>query len=561
MISWTIPRMMIVSSPSIGRSGTKSGRADRPPTWPSMVVRTMSRPGRFRLLSLLLIGVNPALTAEADQPKVVDASLVIMTPMGIASIAVLDEQAPARDPVIAWIKPVFEVVEARFAEDKGRRTIVVQVTLHPDRAAEVDVAGRPALTDAEVAAILKVADAARLPRSRLADCALRIVAKVNGGDPHEDRPLVPPLVTPNERKFAEFRAASLPAQLTILRRWARAEALPLLAQMATEADPKFVGVRNLGKTLKGLKPKGPIDVKALTDQDPDYWRAMLEMARGNPLVPAVRVVLHVARGEIDAARRIARTLAPFDQHQSGPSALLAEFQAMADLFAREVEARIRKGIALHDAGKFGEALDVYDGLLKDYPRSAWAHYERYQTLQTRALQAKDPTARDLPDWDAARKAILEADPFYGSMARATNQDELYDLMLRKETEELFKDKSRGVQDILRYADIAVDLGHPGFAALIYWDLLTNVNPAAYENRDLIEDVLYCFEKLGAKEIKQNFKGDHAAAFARIDAERAKRRKESLATKALGPRSKPTSGAGKPAIPGAREKGPKRSGSK
>lgn len=498
----------------------------------------MARTGRFGLLPFIVLGVSSVIAARDDTPKIVDSSLVIATPMDIASIAVLDETAPARDAVIAWIKPVFERVESQFARDKGRRTVVVQVTLHPDRAAEVAVAGRPAPTEAEIQAILKVADSTRLPRSRLADCVLRIVAKVNGGDPDEDSPLVPPLVTPIERKLAEFRGASTAAKLTTMRRWARVEALPLLAQMASDVDPKFAGVRNLGKALKGLKAAGPVDVMALTDQDPDYWRAMLEMAPGNPLVPAVRVVLHTARGEIDVARRMARTLAPFDRHQSGPSALVTEFQAMADLFSKDVEARIRKGIALHDAGKFAEALGVYDGLLKDYPRSAWAHFERFQTLQARALQAKDPAGQIIPEWTAVRKAILESDPLYESMARATSADELYDLLLRKESEELFQDQSKGVPDLLRYADIAVDLGQPGFAALIYWDLATNVNPAAYKDRALIEDVLYCLEKLGAKNIKENFKGDHQAAFARIDAERAKRRQESVATKALAPTRDP-----------------------
>ena len=59
-----------------------------------------------------------------------------------------------------------------------------------------------------------------------------------------------------------------------------------------------------------------------------------------------------------------------------------------------------------------------DRLLKDYPGSAWAHYERYQTLQAKAMLAKAA----LPDWTPTRKAILGADPLYGSMARATGPE-------------------------------------------------------------------------------------------------------------------------------------------
>jgi hypothetical protein len=358
---------------------------------------------------------------------------------------------------------------------------------------------------------------------------LLLVIDVRLAAAQTDKPKGSPV--PSERRMAEFRTASTPAKLAILKRWARSEAIPRMAQLASEVDPKYVGVRNLGKALKGVKPEGPIDEAALSDRNPDYWRAMLEMAPGMPLTPAVRIALHTANGEIDAARRIARTLAPFDQHKSPYSTLIAEFTAMADPFSKEVDARIKKGIGLNDAGKFAQAITIYEGVLKDYPGSAWAHFERHQSLLMQSMK----TNKDAPDWAVARKAILQADPLYGSMAEAGSEDELYDLLLRKESEGLFKDKAKGVSDLLRLADISVDLGQYGFAAMIYWSLMTNVEPAEYRNRDLIEASLYCFERLGAKELKKNFKGDHAAGFARIDAERAKRKQDSAAKNALEPK--------------------------
>ncbi len=107
------------------------------------------------------------------------------------------------------------------------------------------------------------------------------------------------------------------------------------------------------------------------------------------------------------------------------------------------------------------------------------------------------------------------------MAQANNDVELYDLILRREMAELFREKGKSVRDLLRNAEIATDLGQPAFAAMIDWNLLTNVKPADYQDRDLIEDVLYCLEQLGCGGLKANFKGDHKAEFARIDAERAK----------------------------------------
>ena len=49
-----------------------------------------------------------------------------------------------------------------------------------------------------------------------------------------------------------------------------------------------------------------------------------------------------------------------------------------------------------------------------------------------------------------------------------------------------------------------------------------VNPEAYGKREPLEDFLYCLEQLGVKDLKENFRGDHAAAFARIKADRQKR---------------------------------------
>ena len=70
---------------------------------------------------------------------------------------------------------------------------MVEVTLHPDRPAEVVVAARPALAEADTKAILKSADTERSPHSRVVDATFRIVTKINGGTPDASGPLNPPL--------------------------------------------------------------------------------------------------------------------------------------------------------------------------------------------------------------------------------------------------------------------------------------------------------------------------------------------------------------------------------
>ena len=337
-----------------------------------------------------------------DAPKKVAVSLVFITEANIATLTL------AVEPFAAWTKPLIQAVESRFKDEARKRTVVVQVTLHPDAPAEVAVAGDIALSDADSEALLKAADPAKAPRSKHADCTFRIVAKINGGAATDVVPLIPRLETPDETKAAAFRAASTPKRLALMRKWARTEALPILAAKAARADPKFAGVVNLGKSIAGGDPERVLDVAALTDHSSDYWRATMEMNPGIPLVPAIRVALLAANGEIDQARKIAEIARFTDGNKSGPSRVLGDFRSMMEVFTEGVEGRIAEGIALHDKGKLDEAAKVYDSVLKDYPRSAWAHFERFQTLQVASLKGKADAGDADAAWPKAREAILDA---------------------------------------------------------------------------------------------------------------------------------------------------------
>ena len=89
-----------------------------------------------------------------------------------------------------------------------------------------------------------------------------------------------------------------------------------------------------------------------------------------------------------------------------------------------------------------------------------------------------------------------------------------------------------MKDIVLYADIAADLGQFGLAAMVYWNVATSVKSDDDQKRLLIEYMLYCLDQLGEKSLKRNFKGDHAAEFAHIDAERSRRRSESAAKRIM-----------------------------
>ena len=464
-------------------------------------------------------------TCLAQKSENVEVSIQILTELNIAEVAI------DTDSLVAWAKPAIGALETQFANEEASRTIVVQVTSHTDRQADVTVAGKPALTAAEKAIVLKTADPARSPRSKIVDCSFRIWAKVRGGAPDEKAPLEPPIETPDEHRLAQLQAAKTAEKLAIIRRWARAEALPILAAMAAKADAKFAGVRSLGKAIGDLKPDSPIDVSSLTDRNPDYWRAMMEMTPGNPLVPAVRVALHAANGEIDQARRYSDISSFFDANQSGFSRVLGEFKFMSREFYRDLESRIQQGITLHDKHKLPEALESYDAVIKDAPCSAWARYEQFHTLRTQAMEQANAALPADHTWKKTRAEILACDPLYQLMAEASGAEEMYQLVRRMQIGELFKKEGKTAADIVEYAGIAVDLEVYGFAGMLYWNAMSMTKRDQKGISDLIESYLFCLEQLGVKNIKANFNGDHPAEFAKIKARHQKMMEENPAFKA------------------------------
>jgi tetratricopeptide (TPR) repeat protein len=489
----------------------------------------MTRPKIVNLLIAFLFAIgpdaSPVMAATSDDPPRVDSSLTFLAHVETIYVNVDNE------PLTAWVKPIFAVLDTRFAAATKPQTIVVEVTLHPDRRAEVIVAARPGLSDADRQAVVTSADPATSPHTRVVDGTFRIVAKINGGTPEDLGPLTPPLPKLGDRKFAEFRPANTARKLVMLKTWARVEALPLLAEFARHRDKQNDGAtRALGNALAAIKRDGPIGVAALTEKNPNFWRALVEAPRGDSLVPAVWVALCVANGQIGFAGKIANAVAPFHTDDFGSSEVLRGFRWRSQVFDEDVEERIRKGITLNDQGHFDAALKIYSAVLNDDPNSAWALYERFQTILTRGLKAHEPENKAMEAWPATRTAMLQADPMYASMASAEGPDELYDLLLRKEAETLFKDRDQFGRDVARYADIALDIGQPGFAALNYWNAYRSLEPQSYGNRNLIEDFLYSLERLDIKDIKKNFRGDHATEFKRIDDQRAKRKREMLKDK-------------------------------
>ena len=253
--------------------------------------------------------------------------------MNIAQLAI------DTDPFVRWVKPVIAAVESRFRDESRRRTVVIQVTLHPDRPAEVAVAGQPAPSEDEVKDLLRSADA-------------KTVAAIEGGRLHvpgrgpdqrrTSRPEVAPEAPAGDPRRAAVRR--VPGGLDA------GETRPdaAMGPLRGAADPRRLGLGCRCQVQGGPRPgqgdrqAGPQETRRRRGADrpqPQLLAGDAGDGPGDPLVAATRIALHAANGEIDQARRYSAVATFFDARKSVSSRLLGEFRAMMGFFYKDVESQ------------------------------------------------------------------------------------------------------------------------------------------------------------------------------------------------------------------------------
>ncbi|HXC04746.1 MAG TPA: hypothetical protein VNZ86_08325, partial [Bacteroidia bacterium] len=105
--------------------------------------------------------------------------------------------------------------------------------------------------------------------------------------------------------------------------------------------------------------------------------------------------------------------------------------------------------------------------------------------------------------------------------RANNGKEGYELYRRAEQVKLFKDKEKRTADIQKLGDIALDLNATAYAGEIYWLCFSRIKKEDLNGKEMLPYFLYTLDKLGIKDIKNNFKGNFEKEFKKIDKERKK----------------------------------------
>ncbi len=502
-----------------------------------MIMPPVSALLRPFLTLLLFAGTlfSAPLPVRPDTPKAApELGVVLLSPEFY-----IGENFPDTKRFAEATKPLLDRSREALAAEPNPPRLLVHVTLRKIGEPTIELAGDPALRPEFAQSLHAKLAAVPLPHPPLCDIQFRFQSIAKGEDPFVSAAaFTPRMPLPANVANDAFVAASLPAQVTLLRDWARDEALPLLAHQAAGVDAKFAGVIAMGRMVQQLDLAQPLDVEQLTYRNPDFWRGTMEMAPGNQLVGALPLLLFVANGEFAKAGHLYSVLQPNSLDQSSAGILLARLGTMLRPFTRQHNDRIQTGIKLHDQGRYHEAIKIYQTILVDYPGSAWARYELFFTTLYRDKQMPPRSQEQLEQrWEAAAAEIYRLDPLYDMQmtgSRGKNFGSMIDRLTLRSMEE--KPPSDPVQTFATKAEIALHLERYGEAAQTYWQLLfrkgavrveliNDKQPRTLTTEQLIARYLYCLEQLGVPQWKSQFKGDFTEAFKLLDAELAAHRKQ------------------------------------
>lgn len=421
-----------------------------------------------------------------------------------------------KDDFLEYAKTFTSSLTGFLEAGDEKRDVLVLLTLTKENNPAISIYARPALDKKTTDQLLKKLKSAGKIKSRLVKYDLLFMAKVNGGPDNSTDKFEPAFMLPGDAEKEAMKNADMAGKIVLIKKWTREFAIPVLAAFENKVEEKFEGVRAMGKLLSVTDFSKPQNVASLTDHNSNYWRAMAEMAPGNLIIPVSKIAMHVANGEFDHAQNYMEMVTLFSDDKSYAKELNQEFTWRLNMFTNELNGKIEKGLNKHDMLDYDGAIQIYEEVLKIYPQSSWAQYELYYSQSAKRIEKDSSALNDFSQWETARINIFASNPMYPMEIHATNGKEGYLMFRRQSISSLFKEENELIPDLVRYTDIAFDLGNYAMAAHMYWFIFSSFPKEKYDSRNLLEYFLYCLDKLGDKQMAGNFKGDHSEEFKKIE---------------------------------------------
>lgn len=462
----------------------------------------------YKLIALLTLFICFNVIGQSE-PEV---TLALLENDNIAEVNINQEST------IQSVGDFTDITKEAFKDIKSTQKIAVLLTIKKEGEATVEIFSNPKITDKTEAAYLKKVRALKFGNTRLVDFPMLLLLNSSFEEKEND---FKDFVSPVQKRIEHYQNSSLKEMVALNKAYA-IEVLSVLGAYQEKVSSEFVGVKNMGNTIGKTDFSKTVDLSKLTQNNPDYWRAILEMNIGNQLLPASNIFALVAQGKIDYAMKYLEIYRMFSDPKTIPNDYLEELSSRIYSFNTVLTKKVKEGLQLHDKGNYKEAIIHYEAILKDYPNSAWTQYELFYSKNALALENKEIDNEDRTDWDKSKVGIYNSNPLYNMDVRASNGKEAYLLFRRMAISDLFKSKDAQMKDVYEYANIALDLEVYDFAAHLYW---ISVCFDKSEN-DALKRFLYTLEKLEVTNIKSNFKGNFEKEFKKIDKTRKKEMEES-----------------------------------
>lgn len=478
--------------------------------------RLLNRHLNWVLCALLSISFPTLGFSQEEASKV---SVILLDHDDIAEVNV------DQDPFLQSLSSIIDYFNDSLKEVPESQKVALQIVAHPKGETSITCFTSPKNESLEDQ-IEEELKSTAIPNTKLVDFPILFTLNLKNVD---ETSVFEGFKDPIEAKRSEFKAADLGTKASLLKDFARNEALPVLSAYEVIVDDQFPGVKNFGKLVAKTDFSEEVDVFAMTDKNNDFWRANLEMEVGNQLIPLTKMYMLVSQGEFDYAMRYLEIVKMYSKSKSVSNKYLKELSWRMDQFYGELTKQVSSGIVQHDKQNYEQALKIYQNVLQAHPKSSWALYEHYFSMNQLQVKNKEITVDDHTNWNAIKGEIYAHNPVYDVEVHASNGEEAYVMFRRQEIQQLFRDSDKLLDDLFTYGEIATDLNAPALAAQIFW-ISATANKEKQEK--CIHYFLYCLDKLGNTEIKTNFKGDFDKIFKKLDAERAKQMKSSQAYKMM-----------------------------
>ena len=371
----------------------------------SLILHTNQVSYTMRSFIISLICIFPLLLSAQST---VEQTIQILTPLPLFE-ADMDEV----ELFVDWLKPIMTKVETSLQAQPDTGEVFTLITISPDNDPVIEHYARSREgTFVSLASEIKTTSGSF--RSNHLTLYLAVLSEVNGGLSETDTALFNWESLPWEQERPAFKQLTLSEQIASIKTWSQKTILPLLASNMVKVDDSFKGVQGFGKAIQAYKAGSGLAYEATSTSD-IYWRAVMEMAPGNQLVPTAKAFLHAAEGELDIARLLSSILLSFSEEKSLGRSLLNELEWRIEAVYSSMTADMNTGVAFHDEGNFQKAIAAYQSVQKAYPHCAWIEHEIYLSKATMLMESDDSeNATDslVSLWDKYSASIYAKHPLY-----------------------------------------------------------------------------------------------------------------------------------------------------